>query len=567
MSFDLQAGLQNESVKAVPLKPSHFDLLYKVASDPLIWEQHPNPDRYKREVFQIFFRGAIESGGAFLVSDAQTKQVIGSSRYYDFDTEADSVSIGYTFFSRSHWGGKYNPALKKLMLNHAFRFVKQVNFHIGAVNLRSQKAIERLGAKKIGELEMEYYGESPKLNFIYQISKSDWEASTPNEFEKYHEKSISNRFFKHKDVLNLLSKLDTSLFSIAEIGKSFQQRSINLIKVGSGETKILLWSQMHGDEATATMALFDLFNFLGDTENISAKEILHNCTLYFIPMLNPDGAEAFTRRNAQGIDINRDFNSQQSPEGRLLRQTRDELQPEFAFNLHDQGSLWSVANTGKPATISLLAPPFDTSQSFNEIRTKAAQVAVCIYKKLQTILPSNVGRWTDEYEPRAFGDNFQRAGSSTILIESGHYKNDFEKQNVRRLTFVSILEGLSSIASLSYKDESLDIYNAIPDNEKRHFNILLRNCRISGDKNYTIDIGIIAEESPNPGSTSVTYCYMVEDLGDLSGFYGYNEVDAEQFTLILPREIACGKPADLILMDGQNVVLAIENGTLSDIDF
>ncbi len=170
MEFDLQpTDLADEFVKLSPLKPGDFDKLYQVASDPLIWEQHPNKDRYKKEVFEIFFEGAIRSGGAFIVSDAKTGAVIGSSRFYKSDK--DHYAIGYTFLARDHWGTTHNRALKKLMLGHAFKFVDKIIFHIGANNTRSQKAIEKMGAKKIGEEEMEYYGEAKKLNFIYEIRR------------------------------------------------------------------------------------------------------------------------------------------------------------------------------------------------------------------------------------------------------------------------------------------------------------------------------------------------------------------------------------------------------------
>lgn len=175
--FNLQPTHENEFIKIQPLKESDFETLYGIASDPLIWEQHPNKDRYKREVFETFFKGAIESGGAFLVFDKQTGEAIGSSRFYDYNSENKSVLIGYTFLARSHWGGKYNPALKNLMIQYAFQFADSVIFHIGANNVRSQKAIEKLGAKKINELEVEYYGEPSKLNFVYEIKKEDWQKS------------------------------------------------------------------------------------------------------------------------------------------------------------------------------------------------------------------------------------------------------------------------------------------------------------------------------------------------------------------------------------------------------
>jgi RimJ/RimL family protein N-acetyltransferase len=177
MPFDFQPTLENECVKIHPLQATDFERLYAVASDPLIWEQHPNKNRYQRPVFETFFKGAMESGGAFLVCDAKTKAVIGSSRYCEYNELAKTISIGYTFLARDHWGGLYNPALKTLMLGHAFAFVNEVIFHIGAGNIRSQKAIEKLAALKTGEAEIEYYGEPGKLNFIYSIQKANWTKS------------------------------------------------------------------------------------------------------------------------------------------------------------------------------------------------------------------------------------------------------------------------------------------------------------------------------------------------------------------------------------------------------
>lgn len=160
---------------AEPLKETDFERLYLAASDPLIWEQHPNKNRYQRQQFENYFKGAMESGGAFLVTDATTKEVIGSSRYSDFNAEKGVVSIGYTFFVRSCWGKGYNYALKKLMLDHIFQLVETVQFYIGAVNKRSQVSIERLGAVKTGETEMAYFGEAPKLDYIYTITKEQWQ--------------------------------------------------------------------------------------------------------------------------------------------------------------------------------------------------------------------------------------------------------------------------------------------------------------------------------------------------------------------------------------------------------
>lgn len=172
MPFDIQPSfLHDDTIKLIPLKETDFDNLYKVASNPLVWGQHPNPNRYKLEDFTTYFKGAIESKGAFLILDALTNETIGCSRYYDYNETDSSVLIGYTFIGTKFWGNGYNKALKKLMIDYAFQSVDKVYFHIGAFNIRSQKAIEKIGAVKVDEFEVEYYGETSKLNFVYLINK------------------------------------------------------------------------------------------------------------------------------------------------------------------------------------------------------------------------------------------------------------------------------------------------------------------------------------------------------------------------------------------------------------
>ena len=177
MFFDLQPDfLQDDLIKLLPLQEYDFEKLFEVASDPLVWEQHPNPNRYKLEDFSNYFKGAMESKGAFLILDSITNETIGCSRFYDYNENDNStetsVLIGYTFIGTKFWGNGYNKALKKLMLDYAFQFVNKVYFHVGSSNVRSQKAIEKIGAIKVDEFEVEYYGEASKLNFVYQISKN-----------------------------------------------------------------------------------------------------------------------------------------------------------------------------------------------------------------------------------------------------------------------------------------------------------------------------------------------------------------------------------------------------------
>lgn len=175
MVFNIQPILENKQLILYPLQESDFEDLYAVASDPKIWEQHPNKDRWKRDVFQNFFNGAIQSKGAFKIVEKISGKIIGCTRYYDYNEIENFILIGYTFYATSCWGKGFNPMVKKLMLDYIFQFVRKVHFHVGASNLRSQIAITRLGAEKIGEEDIAYFGEPSKLNFIYEISKENWE--------------------------------------------------------------------------------------------------------------------------------------------------------------------------------------------------------------------------------------------------------------------------------------------------------------------------------------------------------------------------------------------------------
>jgi N-acetyltransferase len=176
MNFNLQPVLQNETVLLQPLMEEDFELLYEVASDPDIWEQHPNKDRWKKEVFRRFFDGAIQSRGAFKIIDRSTNKIAGSSRIYDYNEQDKSILVGYTFFATRFWGKGINHSVKGLLLDYLFQYVSLVYFHIGANNIRSQIAIERLGAKQIGEQQVAYFGEPPKLNYVYRIQKQEWSA-------------------------------------------------------------------------------------------------------------------------------------------------------------------------------------------------------------------------------------------------------------------------------------------------------------------------------------------------------------------------------------------------------
>ena len=268
-------------------------------------------------------------------------------------------------------------------------------------------------------------------------------------YDTYKETTLDKRRIKHQDIQPLINVLKSRTeFTVNKVGQSIEGRDLTLISIGSGKTNVFLWSQMHGDEPTATQAIFDIFNLLTSTDFSEEKEIiLKHVTLHFLPMLNPDGAEKYTRRNTLGIDINRDALRLQSPEGKTLKRIRDSLNADFGFNLHDQNIYYNAERTNKPATISYLAPAYNYEKDINQVRGNAMRIIVFMNNIIQKYAPGQVGRYNDAFEPRAFGDNIQKWGTSTILIESGGYKNDVEKQEIRKF-FSSVVLCASTIAIL-----------------------------------------------------------------------------------------------------------------------
>jgi len=352
--------------------------------------------------------------------------------------------------------------------------------------------------------------------------------------ERYEEKTITQRRFKQTDILPLLEKLSDG-FEVTPVGKSIQGRTIQMVKTGNGPVKVLLWSQMHGDEPTATMALMDIFNFFQGKDALDdiRKEILDNTTLYFIPMLNPDGAQVYERRNSIDIDLNRDALRLQSPEARLLKHIRDSLDADFGFNLHDQSTHYTAGVNEKPATISFLAPAYNYEKSVNEVREKSLKLIVTLNEAVQQFAPGHVGRYNDDFEPRAFGDNIQKWGTSTVLVESGGYPNDPEKQYIRKLNFVLLLSGLHAIATKSYENNNTDDYYQIPENERYLYDLVIRNATLQKLNNsYTVDLGINRYEVEYDNHSKFYHSSSISDVGDLSVYHGYEELDATGMTMV-----------------------------------
>lgn len=349
------------------------------------------------------------------------------------------------------------------------------------------------------------------------------------QYDTYREPSLTDRRFKHADILPLIEQFgEPPEVSVEQLGSSIEGRAIYQLKLGRGPIKVLLWSQMHGDESTATMALFDLLKLFTSGDHAAWREdLLSKVSLYMIPMLNPDGAERYTRRNRLGVDLNRDALRLQSPEARILKAARDRLDADFGFNLHDQGRVYTAGFSDQPATISFLAPAYNYEKDINEVRGNAMKLIALMNRRLQQHIPGRVGKYNDDFEPRAFGDNIQKWGTSTILIESGGARGDREKQSIRKVNFIALLSGIHAIAHGTYADESLQDYEQIPFNERLLYDLLIRQAEIELlGKPYTVDIAINRYERDLPGNRSFEFASRVAEWGDLSIYHGYKEIMA-----------------------------------------
>jgi len=312
-------------------------------------------------------------------------------------------------------------------------------------------------------------------------------------------------------------------FSVEVVGESAEGRAIRTVSFGRGPVSVFLWSQMHGDESTATMALADLFAlFAEQPSNPVVRTILEGATVHTLPMLNPDGAQRFQRRNAQGIDINRDARTLATPEGKILKAVRDRLEPAVGFNLHDQGIGTRVGRTDRGVAIALLSPPFDHSRAVNDVRLRAMEVMGVMIAAMEPMVGDHIARYDDTFNPRAFGDLITQWGTSTILVESGGWENDPQKQHLRKVNFVALLAALESIATGSYEGVGTDAYQALPGNGRRIADLLVSGGTvvIPGLPPYRADLLV------NYGKPLLEEEGTIADIGDLA------EVEARD-TLVL----------------------------------
>lgn len=338
--------------------------------------------------------------------------------------------------------------------------------------------------------------------------------------QQYKEKSISGRYITLQHIEPLLQNYKAEI-----IGRSVLNKPIYKLQLGEGNVKILMWSQMHGNESTTTKALFDFINYLNSNSS-RGNTILKNFTFCLLPMLNPDGAEVYTRANANDVDLNRDAQNLTQPESQVLRNVFKDFQPDFCYNLHDQRTIFGVGSTGKPATISFLAPAFDDARNWNYCRTRAAKIIVAMNNELQKYIPEQIGRFDDSFNINCVGDMFQSLNVPTILFEAGHFPGDYEREVTRKYIFIALLSGVFKIYENDIVRNEIQEYLNISQNNVNFYDFVYKNVRINYDSiekclNFAAQYKEVLREG------KIEFEAFIVKVDNLDNCFGHIEFDAK----------------------------------------
>jgi len=341
--------------------------------------------------------------------------------------------------------------------------------------------------------------------------------------KEYKANSLFGRYITLKNIEPLLSKFQTEI-----IGKSVLGKPIYKYEVGTGKTRIFMWSQMHGNESTTTKALFDFFNVMHSQEAIGIK-LLQEFTFCFLPMVNPDGAELYTRENANKVDLNRDSVDLSQPESQLLRKTFDDFKPHFCYNLHDQRTIFGAGTEGKVATVSFLAPSFNESRDINDVRVKAMNVIVAMNEELQKHIPNQVGRFDDGFNINCIGDRFTFLNVPTILFEAGHFQDDYYREYTRKMIFISLISGLRYICENDVVNIEIAKYLSISQNNIVFYDFIYKNIKINYDGKEIIT-NFAAQYKEELIDGKIQFNAYIAEIGELKGKFGHYMYNAHKMS-------------------------------------
>lgn len=339
-------------------------------------------------------------------------------------------------------------------------------------------------------------------------------------FENHKASSLFGRYITLESIEPLVKK-----YAFDVVGSSVLGKPIYRIQIGAGPTKILMWSQMHGNESTTTKAVFDFLELLTSGDELGTS-LLEKYTFCILPMVNPDGALLYTRANANAVDLNRDSVDLSQPESTVLRKVFDAFQPDYGFNLHDQRSIFGVSDSGKPATVSFLAPSFDESKSYNVTRTKAVKWIETMHATLEKHIPGQIGRFDDGFNINCIGDRFQSLGVPTILFEAGHFHDDYEREKTRKMIFISLVSGLLNYDENDVVFNDLSVYLQIPQNKIIFYDILIKNIEINYDGIEKItNIALQFKEELLEGN--LHFVAYIAKIGELDSFFFHATYDVD----------------------------------------
>nr|WP_321223704.1 M14 family zinc carboxypeptidase [uncultured Psychroserpens sp.] len=367
-------------------------------------------------------------------------------------------------------------------------------------------------------------------------------------FEIHKETALFGRYVNGKSIAPLLKDLSKN-FKIEQVGISVNRLPIHTIVFGKGKKKILMWSQMHGNESTTTKAIFDMLNVFYSND-LAVKHIFEQCTICIIPILNPDGAKMYTRLNANNMDLNRDAQDLTQPESLVLRKVFKEFKPDFCYNLHGQRTIFSAGRENKSATISFLAPAQDVDRKITKTRQKAMEVIVAMNENLQQQIPNQVGIYDDAFNLNCVGDTFQVENIPTILFEAGHYANDYDREVVREFIFQSLLVSLNYVATNTVTGLHHESYFNIPQNEKLFYDIIIRNAK-------GLDVAIQFIEKLE--GDEVVFMPKIEKISNLSDFYAHREINANGYEVFSVGNavLKVGDEIDFVAINNEKLMIKV----------
>ena len=369
---------------------------------------------------------------------------------------------------------------------------------------------------------------------------------------------LKTRRVHNRTILPFLNNLPKT-FEVKEIGRSVQNRAVHSVSFGTGSIKVLIWSQMHGNESTTTKAIIDFCNILSA---ITDDYEISLFTFLIIPILNPDGAFNFSRYNHNGVDLNRDAKNLTQVESVILRNIFESFKPDYCFNMHEQRSIYSAGECNYPSTMSFLAPSFDENSSINSQRKISMFIINQIYNKLKKFIPNQISRFDETFNMNCFGDLFQTLGVPTVLFEAGYYQNDFERNVSRKLTTLSLIIACKSILKSSKILKTSSEYYKIPENKPLFFDVLIKDALINNNNDHAEvnDIGIIFEEVMF--KDKIELVPKIKSLGNLNLFFGHRIINAGKGLVTFPKKIKIGLRFEDFSINNKKIYLLPKNNLI-----